>query len=356
VEWTVAGETLDWRLAGLGVHAGVAHLLGPGREAIIELLEAGDAVRLSLEQEPLPDVSQESFLFATRLRPVRPTVDQPDAEHGAGALEGGIAIRRSVVHQQLFRQAAALDRGAQHITIQPKAYWGDLNGSQLALYGESGSPAVVTWSLRKGEVLWWAGSTPLTNAGITRDDNLAFFLNSVANWSGNEPLRILWDEYFHGQRSSLWSYLGKTSLAWGVLQLGLLAAAVIFTFSRRSGPIYVPAGRSRLSPLEFVDTLGGLYERAGAASSAVSVSYLRLRSLLTRHLGFPSNMPAAELERSAKQRLGWKDAGLADLLGRAEASCRMPKLSPRVALDLVQKLEQYSARLNVRTQVRKEKN
>jgi hypothetical protein len=67
-------------------------------------------------------------------------------------------------------------------------------------------------------------------------------------------------------------------------------------------------------------------------------------------------MPAAELERSAKQRLGWKDAGLADLLGRAEASCRMPKLSPRVALDLVQKLEQYSARLNVRTQVRKEKN
>jgi hypothetical protein len=62
------------------------------------------------------------------------------------------------------------------------------------------------------------------------------------------------------------------------------------------------------------------------------------------------------LATSAEQRLGWKDAGLADLLGRAEASCRMPKLSPRVALDLVQKLEQHSARLSIRTPLRKEKN
>jgi hypothetical protein len=77
--------------------------------------------------------------------------------------------------------------------------------------------------------------------------------------------------------------------------------------------------------------------------------------LLTRHLGFPSNTPAAELAKSAEQRLGWKDAGLADLLRRAEVSCRMAKLSPRAALDLVQKLEQQSARLTVPKQARKEK-
>jgi hypothetical protein len=248
-----------------------------------------------------------------------------------------------------------LTPGAQHVTIQPEAYWGKLNEYELPLFGESDSSAVISWNIGDGQVLWWAGSTPLTNAGITRDDNLAFFLNSVANWSNDEPFHIFWDEYFHGQRSSLWSYIGKTSLAWGLLQLGILAAAVILTFGRRSGPIYVPAGGSRLSPLEFVDTLGGLYERAGAASLAVSVSYLRLRSLLTRHLGFPSNTPAAELAKSAEQRLGWKDAGLADLLRRAEVSCRMAKLSPRAALDLVQKLEQQSARLTVPKQARKEK-
>ena len=49
----MAGEALDGRLAGLGMHAGVAHLLGPRGEAIIELLEAGDALGLGLEQKPL---------------------------------------------------------------------------------------------------------------------------------------------------------------------------------------------------------------------------------------------------------------------------------------------------------------
>src|SRR5712691_3353972 len=42
VERTVAGEALDGRLAGLGMHPSVANLLSPGREAIVELLEASD--------------------------------------------------------------------------------------------------------------------------------------------------------------------------------------------------------------------------------------------------------------------------------------------------------------------------
>jgi hypothetical protein len=110
-----------------------------------------------------------------------------------------------------------------------------------------------------------------------------------------------------------------------------------------------------LSPLEFVDTLGGLYERAGAASSAVSVSYLRLRFLLTRQLGMSSNTPDAELGLAAVQRLGWKDSGLADLLKQAATSSRMAKLSPREALEQVQKLERYAAKLDFRPQSRQEK-
>jgi hypothetical protein len=248
-----------------------------------------------------------------------------------------------------------LARGAHHVTIQPQAYWGKLNESQLELYGESGSPAVVSWKLGDGQVLWWAGATPLSNSGITREDNLTFFLNSVANWSADEHYQIYWDEYFHGQRSSLWSYVGKTSLAWGLLQLGLLAIAVVLTFSRRSGPVFSPAGTSRLSPLEFVDTLGGLYQRAGAASSAVAVSYKRLRSTLTRHLGLPPNIPDDQLGRTVEQRMGWKDSGLAGLLHRAAAATLVTKLSPREALDLVQKLERQGERLSVRAQFRQEK-
>ncbi len=250
---------------------------------------------------------------------------------------------------------SVLTRGVRHVSIHPQAYWGKLAPSQLSVYGNSGSPAVVTWLMGEGEIVWWAGSTPLTNAGITREDNLAFFLNAVRNWSVDEPYQIYWDEYFHGQRSSLWSYVAKTSLPWGVLQVAVLAAAVLFTFSRRSGPIYVPAEVSRLSPLEFVDTLGGLYQRAGAASSAIAVSYLRLRSVLVRQLGLASNTPNAELALAAEHRLGWSGSELGDSLHRAEMASRNAKLRSREALELVQNLEKFAARLNVRAQFQREK-
>jgi hypothetical protein len=246
-----------------------------------------------------------------------------------------------------------LTRGAAKITLQAQASWASLNSAQLPLYGDADAPAVVSWEVGDGQILWWAGSTPLTNAGITRDDNLTFFLNSVANWSPN-PYKIYWDEYFHGERRSLWSYVQKTSLAWGVLQLALLAVVVLFTFSRRSGPIYIPAEVSRLSPLEFVDTLGGLYQRAGAASSAVSVSYARLRSLLTRQLALPSTTPDQQLAEAAEQRLGWKRSGLAVSLHGAELAMHASKLPDREALEIVQKLENFAARLHVRAQLQRE--
>lgn len=244
---------------------------------------------------------------------------------------------------------------ARHVTMQPEAYWGAIDSSQLVLYGEPDSAAVVSWKLGRGEILWWAGSTPLTNAGITKDDNLAFVLDALKNWSSGKAYEIYWDEYFHGQRSSLWSYVAKTSLAWGLLQIGVIAFALLFTFSRRSGPIYVPAEVSRLSPLEYVETLGGLYERAGAASSAVAISYQRFRSLLTRQLGLPSNTPDQELGQAAEERLGWKDSGVSDLLQQAAKASHVAKLPRGEALDLVQKLERHGTKLTVHPTNRKEK-
>lgn len=248
-----------------------------------------------------------------------------------------------------------LTRGADHVSLHVEANWSKLKPSQLVLYGEANSPVVVSWKLGDGEILWWGSSAPLTNLGITREDNLAFFLNCVSNWSVGERYTIYWDEYFHGQRSSLWSYVGKTSLVWGGVQLALLGLAILFTFSRRSGPIYLPPEVSRLSPLEFVDTLGGLYERAGAASSAVSVSHKRLRTLLSRQLGFSANTPNAQLAAAAEQRLGWKDSGLADLLGRSVAASRVERMPDGEALALVQKLEHLAAKLSIRAQFPREK-
>ncbi len=260
--------------------------------------------------------------------------------------------------QQAFSESipTRLGRGVQHVTIQPEALWQDFDDGQLPLFGTADSSAVVNWSLGRGEILWWAGSTPLTNSGITLDDNLTFLLNSVSSGDSEIPREVYWDEYFHGQRASIWSYIGRTSVAWGLAQLGILAVAIVFTFSRRSGPVYLHPGVSRLAPLEFVDTLGGLYERAGAAATAVSVSRLRLRFLMTRQLGFPTDALDADLARAAGERLGWKSADVSDLLERSRAASSAAKLKAREALELVRGLEQLAARLEVRETSRQEES
>ena len=63
----------------------------------------------------------------------------------------------------------------------------------------------------------------------------------------------------------------------------------VATFSRRHGPISTPIQPSRLSPLEFVETLGDLYLSAHAGSAAVRIADQRLRFQLSRQLGLPPN-------------------------------------------------------------------
>ena len=253
------------------------------------------------------------------------------------------------------RLPSRIMKGARAVSIQPVGTWGKLKPGQLTLYGADQAAGVVSWSRGRGEIVWWTGSTPLTNSGITREDNLPFFLNSVQNWTKEGKYHIYWDEYFHGQRSSLWSYVGKTSVAWSALQIALLVLTVLFTFSRRSGPIFVPAENSRLWPLEFVDTLGGLYERAKAASAATSVSYSRLRTVLTRHLSLPSTTKDAELAVAAEQRLGWKNSGFGLLLARAAAARNEENYPPADALKIVQELEKFTKMLDARGQIREGK-
>jgi hypothetical protein len=239
-------------------------------------------------------------------------------------------------------------RGAEHIILQPQASWGTLNESQIPLYAEKDSVAVVSWYVGKGRILWWAGPTPLTNAGISREQNLNLFLNSVARWSAHGPYQIYWDEYFHGERGSLWAYVQKTPVPWGLVQLMLLGLAVLFTFGRRSGPIVVPTQVSRLSPLEFVDTLGGLYQRARASPAAVAIIYQQLRRTLKLKWALSANASAALVEENASQRLGWRESGIAATLERARTASEARKLAPSDALEIIRELEDLEGKLGLK--------
>ncbi len=184
-----------------------------------------------------------------------------------------------------------LTRGGK-IQMSPTAYWKGSSAGSLAHYADEGRPIVVSYQVGNGEVIWWGANTPLTNAGIAKSGNMALLLNSLGGADSQaDKTHILWDEYFHSEGSSIGDYLFDPPLKYGFLQFALVFIALIFTFSRRNGPIHPLPEPSRLSPLEFVHTLGKLYRRANAVHSALEIPYARFRMLATRRLGTQCRYP-----------------------------------------------------------------
>jgi hypothetical protein len=169
-------------------------------------------------------------------------------------------------------------------------------------------------------------------------------------------VHIFWDEYFHGASRPLSAYMGDPPLRYGLLLGFLIFLALIFTFSRRNGPIHPLPQPSRLSPLEFVHTLGKLYRRANAVHSALTIPYARFRTLATRQLGINADIPAADLAHAVKNRLRYKDDSLADLLQQIENALHAPELAEPYALNLAQQLSFHTRNLKLISTQKQETN
>ncbi|HLJ85696.1 MAG TPA: DUF4350 domain-containing protein [Candidatus Angelobacter sp.] len=237
---------------------------------------------------------------------------------------------------------SSLTRGGA-IKMDPDGYWKSGSAKYIVHYSDEGKPVVVSYKVGKGEVVWWASSTPLTNAGIRESGNLDLFLNSL----GSKDSRIFWDEYFHAMGRSMSSYLKERPLIYSVVQLGLVFLALLFTFSRRHGPIHPMYVPSRLSPLEFTQTLGSLYRRANATHAALEVPYQRFRYLVGKRLGLNANAGPRDLAAAIRERLGYKDGDLSNTLEQIESALRNPAPSEAQVLTLVKRLNQHAANLKL---------
>ncbi len=242
----------------------------------------------------------------------------------------------------LAQSPSRITRVAPQISMAPLANW-DPNVFALPLYAENGKWRVVKYSYGKGEVLWWAAPTPLTNAGLKGSGDLEFFLACLGEPGSSH---ILWDEYFHGYQRSVNSRT-RTPVDWIFVQFAFLALAILVTHSRRSGPICVPVPESRLSPLEFVRTLGALYDRAGAAAVAIEINYQRFRFWLTRRLGIAGNASVDQLEHAVRQRWDFTDPEFAATLRACEFAPYQTDLTRQAALQVVQSLFDYAVRLDL---------
>ena len=236
---------------------------------------------------------------------------------------------------------SGLTRGGA-IQMSPTAYWKNSTTAILVHYADDARPIVVSYKVGKGDVIWWAASTPLTNAAIGKSGNMALLLNSLGQPG---EVHVYWDEYFHGTQRTFSGYLSQLPLRYGLLQCLLVFAALIFTFSRRNGPVHPLPEPARLSPLEFVYTLGKLYRRGKATRVALEVPYARFRMLAARQLGISTDISAHDLALAVKNRMRYKDSDLVGLLEQIETALRAPELAEAWALELAQRLSRYTQNL-----------
>ncbi|MGA8620104.1 MAG: DUF4350 domain-containing protein [Candidatus Sulfotelmatobacter sp.] len=264
---------------------------------------------------------------------VRPGAFVPQAAVKAGELRVGYTECKAVAPTLLTRGGpisqdgdlvwdSAKDSAVVHFVVHSKDDSKD-------------KPVVVSYGVDRGRVIWWASALPLTNAGIRDRKNLDLLLNSIG-----ESRRVLWDEYYHEEHAMASARAGNPAQLWALAQVGFLGLLVILTFSRRSGPVLPLVRESRLSPLEFVETLGSVFHRANGTQVAVEIAFSRFQQIAARRLGIRGNASANHILATMAQR-GLKVApDAAALVGGSDEATGDTELSEKRALEHVRALNE----------------
>jgi len=265
----------------------------------------------------------------------------PQKSEGKGGTTGPRPLRSRRQDRAL---PGPLTDGVESIDLPSATAPLPLDSPYVVVYGTDEGPAVVTARFEKGRAVWWAGSAPLANGGIGRPRHVELLVNALGP-PGERA--VIWDEFYHGHARSFWSYLANTPFFFALLQVAGIAGVALFSYVRRRRPVRQPVVEPRTSPLEFIDTIGGLYERARASSAAVSTVYAHVRRRLLTVLGLPLNTGDERLVTVAADRLAFDPAELSGVLSNARTASADPDLTARQAVPLVAQLQGYGARVEV---------
>ena len=275
------------------------------------------------------------------LEALRTFVDQGGHVMATGAAGAaflpGLSVRESEgdVPDGAVQPAAfpsALTRDAPSISVSSRLEVRRATPDWLVIYGAPSGPSMLAARSGAGRLIWVAGFEPFSNAGLGTPGHAAL-LRNVAGIPGERVL--LWDEYYHGYGRTFWSYVAATPLVWGLAQCGLMALVGLVTFGRRRGPVRSIWRAPRTSPVEFIDTMGTLYARAGAASGAVQTALTRVRRQMAARAGVPGKTPDDRLASAVALRTGGSAADMQALLARAAAAASDVSLTAAEAMRVV---------------------
>lgn len=282
--------------------------------------------------------------FFQRDEDARHAVEQVLARGGrvlVTGFTGALLLPREEVHVGFngarpgcVARPVGLDRVASsgEVHIDVRAVWTGKAPQQEVAYRCGEDAVVVTWPSGKGTVVWWSSASPLENGNIADAGNMALLLNSIGP---RATTRVVWDESLHGAFPSVWSYASGSVLSLVWCQCALIATLLLFSFSRRNGPLRPDPVVRRAAPLEFIRSLGSLYRKAAATNVAVSVAYQAFRLRLQRAAGVSVQASPADALAAMRRRYPKTDPDLENVLKFAEQAGAGSPLSEKSAMRLI---------------------
>ena len=205
---------------------------------------------------------------------------------------------------------------------------------------------VVRVRVGPGEAIWWSSATPLTNRGLKDDASLKLTLASL----GEPGRRVLFDETFHGAEGSVWDTTGGLPMRALEIQSAALAVLLVLSFGRRNGPLRTPVHAVRSSPIEFAESMGHLYQKAGATTVATEGARRRLVRFLQERCGVPAGVLRGSSDgivEAVGARLGGEWSALGAHLAQA-GEAEHASVAPKSALRLVKALDEDLSHLAAR--------
>ena len=193
------------------------------RAAFLALKEAGYRVRQSYEPISLFRSSPTAVLVLAEpgvapsqgdLRALLAFIERGGTVLATGAAAGAFlpGLPRKPLPREVTGDPSSVDAaipsrfsdGVPRTTI-PTAPTALANTSRyVTIYGTDARPAIVAARFGKGWAIWWAGSTPLTNAGLAESRQIDLLVNVIGEPGERE---VWWDEHYHGHSRSLLSYV-----------------------------------------------------------------------------------------------------------------------------------------------------
>lgn len=160
------------------------------------------------------------------------------------------------------------------------------------LVGPEGESVGVRVAAGKGAAYIFSSYDYLSNASIDHAANFEYFYRLFQSLGTS----VAFDEYHHGHHAPE-THAGERQVTplW-ILQFLLFAALYFYAGGQRFGRIrFVPERERYRSPLEHVDAVANLYQKAGVNLEVLEDYHRYYREILYRHLGIPAKGAAVNL-------------------------------------------------------------